>query len=292
MDLIDFKEKISRTRCFFDGIRYKRGKHLYLAIFFMVFLMVASFLCVFFFQKQQINIKENILKSYYADAGNNKSEVSGGLNTADVSDNTLANESASGDAKSGNGSDGIEVRNGDKTSDSVSAGDTTITENTEVYIIKVYICGQVKSPGVYDIENSSRLVDLVALAGGATDEACLEAINLAQILNDSQMFYIPSMDEVKNGSIPYNGDWNTGSSSGSDLSSDTAGSQSFQNKLININFASLSELVQLPGIGTVTAQNIIDYRNKYGQFKNKEELKNVKGIGEKKYEKIKDLISF
>ncbi|MBE3088899.1 MAG: helix-hairpin-helix domain-containing protein [Actinobacteria bacterium] len=264
MNLIDLKEKIGKIRCVLDRIRYKKGKHLYLAIFFMIFLMIASFLFIFIFQRQQINTKENILKSYYSDTS--ISDTSTSLNTADSSQPITNISSDTSDTKSG--------------------------ENTETSVIKVYICGHIKTPGVYDIGNRSRLVDLVSLAGGATEDACLEAINLAQILADSQKFYIPSLDEIKNGVPSFFNEWEdiTGNSNDS-TSTDMANSQSFQNKVININFASLSELVQLPGIGNVIAQNIIDYRNKYGQFKSKEELKNVKGIGEKKFEEIKDFIS-
>ena len=253
MDLIDLKEKIGKVRCILDRIRYKKGKHLYLAIFFMIFLMIASFLFVFIFQRQQINTKENILKSYYSDTEKSIGQDSASLNT----ENSLQ----------------------------------SITSITTP-VIKVYICGHIKTPGVYDIGNGSRLVDLVSLAGGATEDACLEAINLAQILADSQKFYIPSLDEIKNGVPSFVNEWEDIAGNSNDSpSTDIANSGSFQNKVININFASLSELVQLPGIGNVIAQNIIDYRNKYGQFKSKEELKNVKGIGEKKFEKIKDLIS-
>jgi len=263
MDLIDLKEKIGKIRCILDRIRYKKGKHLYLAIFFMIFLMVASFLFVFIFQRQQINTKENILKSYYSDTEKSIVRDSTSLNTENSSPEITSITS-----------------------------DTKFGENTEISVIKVYICGHIKTPGVYDIGNGSRLVDLVSLAGGATEDACLEAINLAQILADSQKFYIPSLDEIKNGIPSFINEWkDTTGNSNDNPSTDMANPESFQNKVININFASLSELVQLPGIGNVIAQTIIDYRNKYGQFKSKEELINVKGIGEKKFEKIKDLIS-
>ena len=242
MDLIDLKEKIGKIRCILDRIRYKKGKHLYLAIFFVIFLMIASFLFIFIFQRQQINTKENILKSYYSDTEKSIVDTSAISNPPD----------------------------------SLSAITSISTS-----VIKVYICGHIKTPGVYDIENGSRLADLVSLAGGATEDACLEAINLAQILADSQKFYIPSLDEIKNGVPSFFNEWEDITSNSNDTTSTN----------ININFASLSELVQLPGIGNVIAQNIIDYRNKYGQFKSKEELKNVKGIGEKKFEEIKDFIS-
>jgi len=263
MELIDLKEKIGKVRCILDRIRYKRGRHLYLAIFFMIFLMAASFLYIFISQKQQINTKENMLKSYYNDIEKNISDGSDSSTTTD----TL------------------------KALTNISAGSSDSYTNDTVDI-KVYICGHIRTPGVYSIENGSRLADLVNLAGGATEDACLEAINLAQILADSQKFYIPSLDEIKNGALSFfYEEEDINGNSNNNTSTDLTDSQSNQNKVININFASLAELVQLPGIGSVTAQNIIDYRNKYGQFKTKEELKNVKGIGEKKFEKIKDLIS-
>jgi competence protein ComEA len=277
MDLIDLKEKISKIRCILDRIRYKKGKHLYLAIFFMIFLMVISFLFIFISQRRQIDTKENILKSYYGDIGATTGDGSDSLNNKDSLNNSQTITSIS-----------------DETSDSsiYNASDTGSKENTAVSVIKVYVCGHIKIPGVYSIEDGSRLADLVSLAGGATEDACLEAVNLAQILTDSQKFYIPSLEEIKNGVSSIFNEWQDITGNSDNISSTgTDNSQSSQNKVININFANLSELVQLPGIGSIIAQNIIDYRNKYGQFKSKEELKNVKGIGEKKFEKIKDFIS-
>ena len=69
------------------------------------------------------------------------------------------------------------------------------------------------------------------------------------------------------------------------------GSNDSELKIVNINLASALELASLPGIGEIIAQDIISYREKYGLFKSKEELKNVKGIGDKKFEKVKELIS-
>ncbi|MCL5069650.1 MAG: ComEA family DNA-binding protein [Actinobacteria bacterium] len=279
MDLIDLKEKIGKIRCILDRIRYRKGKHLYLAIFFIIFLMIASFLFIFIFQKQQINTKENILKSYYDNNRKITGDNSAGFN---ITDSLQEITNVSGDTSSTGAA-------GDTDTD--GSDDSKLGENTGITVIKVYVCGHIKTPGVYDIGNGSRLIDLINLAGGATEDACLEAINLAQILTDSQKFYIPSLDEIKNGMTDFFNEWENIGNSGNSVPTDVSNSQSFQNKKVNINFADLSELVQLPGIGTVIAQNIIDYRNKYGQFKNKEELKNVKGIGEKKFEKIKDFIS-
>lgn len=133
-------------------------------------------------------------------------------------------------------------------------------ENINTKIV-VEIGGEVNNPGVYEIENDKRLVDLVQLAGGFTDEANSSLVNLAMSLQDGRKYYIPSIHDVSNGKI---------------------------NGKININTASLEELMGLKGIGKVKAQAIIDYRNLYGPFLSTEEIMKVRGIGEKTYEAIKD----
>ena len=138
--------------------------------------------------------------------------------------------------------------------------------------IKVYICGEINNAGVYELESNSRVIDLINIAGGTRKDAYLESVNLAEILTDSQKIYIPSKEEILN---------SQNINSLSDL----------KNKIININFAGKNELELLPGIGPELAQRIIDYRKNIGAFKKKEDLKNVTGIGEKKYEAIKDLIT-
>lgn len=142
--------------------------------------------------------------------------------------------------------------------------------------IKVYICGEINKAGVYEISKNTRIIDLIELAGGAKPGAFLESINLAEILTDSQKIYVPSKLEASN-----SGNYNL--QDGSTQIND-------KGKLVNVNFAPVSELELLPGIGPELAQRIIDYRNNSGFFKSKEDLKNVTGIGDKKFEAIKDLI--
>lgn len=163
-------------------------------------------------------------------------------------------------------------------SKSPSSEDPDITiEEKSIEKIMVYICGEINQAGVYEIDKNMRVIDLIELAGGAKADAFLESINLAEILTDSQKVYIPSKLEAA-GYGP--NDLQNGISGG------TANS-----RLVNINFAGLSELELLPGIGPELAQRIIDYRNNAGSFKSKEDLKNVTGIGEKKFEAIKDFIT-
>jgi len=146
-------------------------------------------------------------------------------------------------------------------------------------ILKVHICGEVNDPGVYEVEKGSRIIDLIDIGGGQTEGACLDALNLAQKVSDGQRVYIPSEEEVFSGSYLED----------TDPVGSLLGDNGY-NMVININTAASKRLEELPGIGPVTAGNIIEYREKYGLFENKEQLMDVNGIGPKKFEKIRDLI--
>jgi len=161
-----------------------------------------------------------------------------------------------------------------------------IKQRIEIAIYRVHICGEVYMPGVYDVEQGLRIADIIDLAGGATDSACLAAVNLAMEAGDGQRIYIPSFEEVEQGSSLYYRDSYQPyiDNSGSDVSGSSYGN------IVNINTAGTSELEKLPGIGPATAKKIIDHRNKYGSFKSKEELLDISGIGPKKYGDIKDYI--
>lgn len=136
--------------------------------------------------------------------------------------------------------------------------------------IAVYITGEVKQPGVYYIESGLRLNDLIEICGGLTDKADLSDINLAEKLNDSDKIDIPSIIAEKD---------EMNSISDIDNNSD----------LININTASKEELKTLNGIGDTLANNIIEYRNNC-KFDTIEDILNVNGIGESKYDGIKEYI--
>jgi competence protein ComEA len=142
--------------------------------------------------------------------------------------------------------------------------------------LKAHICGEVNDPGVYETEEGIRIMDLIDIAGGQTEDACLDALNLAHVVSDGQRVYVPSEEEVSEGSYLKDPDMD--------------GNFSGDSRIININTATSSQLEGLPGIGPVTAGNIIGYREKYGPFKNKEQLMDVSGIGPKKFEKVRELI--
>jgi len=153
--------------------------------------------------------------------------------------------------------------------------DETFVEEKEKII--VHVAGAVKSPGVYTLEEGDRVKDALDVAGGVIPEADLESLNLAMKVHDEDKLYVP-----KTGEITDTSDSSTGQS--------IAGISSKDDGKININTASEAELTQLPGIGPVTAQKIIDYRENNGKFSSVEDIKNVSGIGDKKFEQIKDKI--
>lgn len=146
---------------------------------------------------------------------------------------------------------------------------------------KVYISGEIKNSGVYDINDGDRLDDLVKRAGGLTEKADINSINLAMRLEDQMKIYIPNIDENQN----INND-NTNLAIGQ-VSNDLT---DLQNKKININLASKEELMTLPNIGEKRAQAILDYRQE-NRFEKIEDIKNVSGIGDKYFEAMKDLIT-
>lgn len=156
------------------------------------------------------------------------------------------------------------------------AEEKIVTSETEAAgpIIMVDIGGEVNEPKVVELEEGSRVEDAIVAAGGVTDEADLTNINRAAFLNDGDKILIPSSESDGNTSTAY--ETETGSTGSGK---------------ININTADSEELQTLDGVGPVTAEKIIDYREENGQFSSIEDIKNVSGIGDKTFEKLKDDIT-
>ena len=149
--------------------------------------------------------------------------------------------------------------------------------------IAIHVTGEVKKEGLIYLPLGSRVADAIKEAGGETKNADLSQINLAYQLQDGQKLYIPNKNE-KISEYIISGTGNNGSEGSS--SNNSKG----DNK-VNINTATKNELDQLPGIGPSIAQRIIDYREENGNFQKIEDVQNVKGIGDAKYEEIKDSIT-
>lgn len=149
----------------------------------------------------------------------------------------------------------------------------TVSERKKIILC---ISGEVLKPGVYELREGARVVDLIQCAGGVTKKGDLREVNQAEILMDGEMIFIPGVD-------------GTGSA-GTDGKPVPSGSGNGKGQKVSINKGSIEALDTLPGIGRATAEKIIDYRKKNGGFKNLDDLKKVPGIGEAKYKRIKDLI--
>ncbi len=148
--------------------------------------------------------------------------------------------------------------------------------------------GAVNRPGVYELKSDSRLHQVVAAAGGFSDEADADwvekKLNMARKLIDGEKVYIPTREEVAE-------NFQEEHLRGVSLSDSSDGVLGESQQFININTATQAELETLPGIGPSFAQRIIDYRNQNSGFKSVEEIQAVSGIGEKTFEKIKNQIS-
>ncbi|MBQ6371339.1 MAG: helix-hairpin-helix domain-containing protein [Firmicutes bacterium] len=161
-------------------------------------------------------------------------------------------------------------------------------------IVYVDIGGAVKQPMLAELPTGSRVEDAIQAAGGLTKKADLSQINRAQVLTDGEKVYIPEKGENGDLSSGAGGGGSSGSSgSGANGSSGggetgTPGAVGMSGGKININTADVILLQQLTGVGPVTAQKIVDYREQNGNFSSIEELKNVSGIGEKTFEKMRD----
>lgn len=169
----------------------------------------------------------------------------------------------------------------------VESGNVVQNEIEEaVEKIMVHISGQVVKPGVVTLEEGARIMDAIEVAGGVTEEADLEKVNLAYLLEDAQKVYSPSKKEKEDSAYVLEG-------SGEEvvLSSESAKSSKKEEKLmININTAKEEELQKLDGIGSSIATKIVNYRKENGKFNSIEEIKKVSGIGESKFNKIKNYI--
>ncbi|MCI5935247.1 MAG: ComEA family DNA-binding protein [Lachnospiraceae bacterium] len=151
----------------------------------------------------------------------------------------------------------------DRSQEAVSQDGEELPRQTDTIV--VYVCGEVKHPGVYELEAGSRIYQAIEKAGGLTAKAAKNSLNLADYLSDGQMITVVSETET-----------------------DVA--EAKEDARVNINTAEKDLLMTLPGIGASKAEAIVAYREDQGTFASTEDILNVSGIGNGVYEKIKDLI--
>lgn len=147
--------------------------------------------------------------------------------------------------------------------------------NSDSATIVVQVCGEVVSPGVYRIEEGSRIEAAIKLAGGLTDDAAYASINQAAYAKDGQMIYVCSKEQYTYAPTEDNGGVNQGNN---------------QSAKVNINRANKEELMTIPGIGEAKAQLIISYREEHGCFDSINEIMEIDGIKEGLFNQMKNMI--
>lgn len=155
------------------------------------------------------------------------------------------------------------------------------SKSTRAQFVVCEIKGEVKKPGVYEIARGGRVCDLIQQAGGLTEKAELLLVNQAEKLQDGQVVLIP----VEGTSLK---DYQASTLARPQGSAEDQGGTAGESPKVNLNTAGLKELESVTGIGPVTAQNILSYRNSHGPFTELSQLKEVDRIGDKTFEKIKD----
>lgn len=193
--------------------------------------------------------------------------------------------------KEENADDSIEEAS-DALADNTEKTENIETDDSQSFV--VYVSGYVNNPGVYELSAGSRVIDAIDAAGGYSKEAYDNYLNLASLIADGQMIYVPSEEEIESGSIE------RGVASGADGSGaggvtggnggGNGGNSSDSGTLVNINQASKEELMTLPGIGESKADKIIAYREANGRFNSPEGIMEISGIKDGLYNKIKDKI--
>ena len=168
--------------------------------------------------------------------------------------------------------------------------------------ITVDIKGEVKSPGVYKIEEGKRVVDAINASGGLTKKAVTKYINLSKVLKDEDVIIINNISELEKiedkkniQEIKINNKSNISVKESDVITNDKSDivkeSDSNKNTIVNINTCTLEELLSINGIGESKAKSIIEYRENVGLFTSKEDIMKVSGIGKSLYDKIKDYIT-
>ena len=245
--------------------------------------------------------------------GSSGSKGNSGTEGNSENEGNLGNEGANDANNDNNGkTNSGEATSSNQTDDASEDYSSAESNNNKIY---VYITGEVNAPGVVILNEGSRIVDAINAAGGTTAEANVSKVNLVYILEDGMKVNIPNDNDLKNNpdfeyitlnsgdggqddyyretsSANVDGSNSSGSNSsaGSGIESDYYGNEK-QYSVVNINTATQTELETLPGIGPSLALNIINYRKENGRFSSIEEIKNVRGIGDARFENLKAYIT-
>ena len=179
-----------------------------------------------------------------------------------------------------------------------SGEDTLPREDTlsgeDMPLVYIHVCGLVSTPGVYGLPAGSRVYEAIEAAGGFSEAAVPDYLNLAQVLEDGMKIQVPDRDQAeewKARGLTQSGISMGGGTAGVQTSGRTGSGEGGSKARVNLNTASREELMTLRGIGASRADDIIHYRQEFGGFKSIEDIMNVSGIKDAAFEKIKDSIT-
>lgn len=162
----------------------------------------------------------------------------------------------------------------------------SITQSTQEKVSFVDLKGAVKKPGMYEITGNMRVQEVIDLAGGFLKEADVNRVNLSQILEDQMVVYIPKVGEKVEEL-----DQVVGQEEGGGKATGNVKNEKSEEGKVNINTADVTELQQLNGIGQKKAEAIVQYREENGSFQKLEDLTQVKGVGEKTFDSLRESIT-
>ena len=174
----------------------------------------------------------------------------------------------------------------------LSEGDMPPRE--DMPLVYIHVCGLVCTPGVYGLPAGSRVYEAIEAAGGFSEAAVPDYLNLAQVLEDGMKIQVPDRDQAeewKARGLTQSGISMGGGTAGVQTSGRTGSGEGGSKARVNLNTASREELMTLRGIGASRADDIIHYRQEFGGFKSIEDIMNVSGIKNAAFEKIKDSIT-
>lgn len=185
--------------------------------------------------------------------------------------------------------------------DNLEVNKEEIKEEEEITYVYVDIKGEVKKPGTYKMNKEDRVIDVIEKAGGLTSNASTVANNLSKKVTDEMVIIIYSKTEIKNFtktkeleesiSTSCNNNSNNYNNTNSSCAKTPTNEEIKKDSKVSLNKATKEELMSIKGIGESKAESIIKYRKENGLFKSLEELKDISGIGNSVYDKIKDYLT-
>lgn len=191
------------------------------------------------------------------------------------------------------GQDGMLPQEGSRSGEDTLPREDTLS-GEDMPLVYIHVCGLVSTPGVYGLPAGSRVYEAIEAAGGFSEAAVPDYLNLAQVLEDGMKIQVPDRDQAeewKARGLTQSGISMGGGTAGVQTSGRTGSGEGGSKARVNLNTASREELMTLRGIGASRADDIIHYRQEFGGFKSIEDIMNVSGIKDAAFEKIKDSIT-